>query len=205
MEEIHMDKSSDKKKRRRGEELEEAILCAAWDELQNVGYFHFTMEAVASKSGTSKASLYRRWPNQAKIVLAAVRLCGPEAPKRNPDTGSLREDLIVWMTSLSNYLQAIGMETIHGLFTEYFLQTPGMTIDSGSQWTIQEISMMLEHAKERGEVQHSKFAPRILSLPADLLRHELLIANATLSSKAIAEIVDDIFIPLVTGDAHSSV
>jgi len=49
--------------RRRGAELEAALLDAAWDELQAVGYAGLTMEAVADRAGTSRAVLYRRWPN----------------------------------------------------------------------------------------------------------------------------------------------
>jgi AcrR family transcriptional regulator len=205
MEEIYMDRGHDQETRRRGKELEEAILHAAWDELQNVGYTHLTMEAVAAKSGTSKASLYRRWPSRAKIVLAALRLYGPKLPERNPDTGSLREDLIAWLTGFTNYLQTIGMETIRGLIAEQFTQIPGTTLSKESHSGIQDISIMLEHAKERGEIQHSQFAPRILSLPINLLQHELLISNTSLSYKAITEIVDDIFMPLVTGQDHSKV
>ena len=43
----------------RGAELEEALLDAAWAELQEVGYPAFTYEGVAQRAGTSKPVLYR--------------------------------------------------------------------------------------------------------------------------------------------------
>jgi hypothetical protein len=39
--------------------------------------------------------------------------------------------------------------------------------------------------------------PRILSLPGDLARHELLMTLKPLQDEAINEIVQDIFLPLV--------
>ena len=53
-------------------------------------------------------------------------------------------------------------------------------------------------AAERGEVRLDMVTPRIASLPGDLLRHELLITDAPVSDAFIAEIVDEIFLPLVT-------
>ena len=53
--------------RRRGTKLEDALLDAAWEELQEVGYTRLTMEAVAARAGTSKPVLYRRWPNRARL------------------------------------------------------------------------------------------------------------------------------------------
>jgi hypothetical protein len=56
---------------------------------------------------------------------------------------------------------------------------------------------ILRNAEMRGEVKLEKISPRIISLPADLLRYELLMTHEPLSDKTNSEIVDDIFLPLV--------
>ena len=45
----------------------------AWAELTAVGYSAFTMEGVATRAKTSRAVLYRRWPNRPELAGAAIR------------------------------------------------------------------------------------------------------------------------------------
>ena len=52
------------RQRRRGEELEAALLEAAWAELVEVGFARLTMESVAARAKTGVAVLYRRWPRK---------------------------------------------------------------------------------------------------------------------------------------------
>jgi len=40
--------------------------------------------------------------------------------------------------------------------------------------------------------------PRIINLPGDLLRHELLMTLQPVPEKTIREIVDEVFLPLVS-------
>ncbi len=58
--------------RRRGATLEQAILAAAFAELCDVGYGAFSVENVAARARTGKASIYRRWPAKAELVLDAL-------------------------------------------------------------------------------------------------------------------------------------
>ena len=78
------------RQRRRGEELEAALLEAAWQELVEVGFARLTMESVAVRAKTGVAVLYRRWPNKDDLVLAAIGHYGTTHPVEVPDTGSLR-------------------------------------------------------------------------------------------------------------------
>src|SRR5579862_9743593 len=78
--------------RRRGEELEAALLAAAWEELVEAGFARLTMESVAARAKTGVAVLYRRWPNKDDLVIAAIHHYGDTRPVEIPDTGSLRGD-----------------------------------------------------------------------------------------------------------------
>ena len=90
------------RKRRRGEQLEAALLAAAWDELVEAGFARLTMESVAARAKTGVAVLYRRWPNKDDLVIAAIRHYGTTHPVDILDTGSLRGDMIALLTSLSS-------------------------------------------------------------------------------------------------------
>src|SRR5579863_5521052 len=86
------------RQRRRGEELEAALLDAAWQELVEAGFARLTMESVADRARTGVAVLYRRWPNKDDLVLAAIRHYGTTHPVDMPDTGNLRDDMVELLT-----------------------------------------------------------------------------------------------------------
>ncbi|MFP3247595.1 MAG: TetR-like C-terminal domain-containing protein, partial [Paraburkholderia sp.] len=57
---------------------------------------------------------------------------------------------------------------------------------------------ILGRAIDRGEIAAARLTPRIVALPTDLARHEVLMTFEPLSDEAIREIVDEIFLPLVS-------
>ncbi|WP_221352175.1 TetR/AcrR family transcriptional regulator [Streptomyces beigongshangae] len=68
-------------------ELYEAVL----DLLREVGYDSLTMDAVAARTRSSKATLYRQWGGKAELVVKAIRHHKP-VDISGVDTGSLRGD-----------------------------------------------------------------------------------------------------------------
>ena len=74
---------------------EPAILDAAIDLVAEVGFGGLTVDAVAARAGVGKATIYRRWSSKGDLLLAAMEAAHEEM--QEPDTGSLRGDLIaVW-------------------------------------------------------------------------------------------------------------
>lgn len=69
-------------------ELYEAVL----DLLREAGYDSLTMEAVAARSRSSKATLYRQWRTKPQLVAAALRHAKPFTLD-DLDTGTLAGDL----------------------------------------------------------------------------------------------------------------
>jgi len=80
--------------RPRSERAERAIIEATLDLLlEEVGVAGLSIEAVASRAGVGKTTIYRRWPNkEALIIDAMTTLKGPmpELPGR-----SVREDMLL--------------------------------------------------------------------------------------------------------------
>jgi AcrR family transcriptional regulator len=78
--------------RPRSVEADQAIVDAALAVFAEEGFDGLTMEAVAARAGVGKATVYRRYPGKAELVIrAASCLTAAEAPEA--DTGSLRGDL----------------------------------------------------------------------------------------------------------------
>src|SRR5271155_4406501 len=97
-------KSDASPQRRRGEVLEKALLDAAWAELTERGYDDLTVDAVATRAGTSRAVLYRRWPSKQDLVLASLTQHVKAEFVAAPDTGSLRGD-VIGLLKLANKLR----------------------------------------------------------------------------------------------------
>ncbi|TAJ48574.1 MAG: TetR/AcrR family transcriptional regulator [Herbiconiux sp.] len=187
------------KTRRRGAELESALLDAAWAELEDVGYPAFGYDGVAARAGTSKPVLYRRWPAKVDLVLAALQHGGLFDKRALPDTGSLRGDILTalrdfnaarsgFMAVISVYLAGIHADT--GL-------SPAELRDRLLAGSTNTGRKLLERAAGRGEIPARNWPSGIATLPSDLVRHDLVMTLKPLPDARILEIVDDIWLPLV--------
>lgn len=192
-----------KSTRRRGEILEEAILQAAWKELAENGYASLTMESVAARAGTNKAVLYRRWDNKSELVIAALQKYLPKITNEIPDTGDLRSDVYAYLHARVEPMKTVGAQTIKGLLMDprvwrtIIAAMPQIMQKRSENKLTAAMNAMMKNAELRGEVCLEKLSPRIISLPLDLLQYELITKQGPVSDATIAEIVDDIFMPLI--------
>ena len=186
--------------RRRGAELEHAILDAAWEQLTAEGYEHFTIDTVAARARTSKPVLYRRWKAREDLLRDAVRHRGAADPPAIPDTGTLRGDLLELLAhanSTSNPLAAL----VSSMLGTYYNQTGPTPAELREAFLSQRgsaVQQVVNRAVERGEIDPARLTPRIIDLPFDLARNEWLMTLKPVPDHVLRQIVDDIFIPLVT-------
>ena len=81
--------------RPRDPSVDRAILEATLALLAEHGYARLTLTDVAKRAGVSTATLYRRWPSKAPIVLDALRTL--ILTEQLPDTGNTRDDLVCFL------------------------------------------------------------------------------------------------------------
>ena len=77
--------------RPRDPRIDRAVLTAAADLVEEVGYADLTIAAIAERAGTTKPAIYRRWPSKAHLVHEAVFPSGE--PELMPHTGTIAGDL----------------------------------------------------------------------------------------------------------------
>lgn len=187
------------RQRRRGEELEADLLEAAWQELVEAGFGKLTMESVAARAKTGVAVLYRRWPNKDELVLAALRHFGTTHPVEIPDTGSLRDDMVALLESFSgnrvNFAAIVGA-VFSGLLASSGL-TPAQTREKVLPERPPQSGQIFTRAHERGEIDLDRIPPAVLTMPIDLMRHDMLMTYQPIPPERIRTIVDDLFMPLV--------
>ena len=186
-------------RRRRGRELEDALLDAAWAQLVSGGYGAFTFDAVAERAGTSKPVIYRRWQNRQELVIAAMQRFLNRGARPVPNTGSLRGDVIALLTQ-ANETRGAAAAVISVQLGTYYQESGTTPAELRGQLLRDRSPAMdtiIDRALQRGEVTAARLSPRIIALPFDLFRHEALMTLKPVSHDTIVEIVDSIFLPLV--------
>ena len=187
--------------RRRGADLEQAILRAAADELTESGYARLTMDRVARRAGTNKNAIYRRWPNRAALAVAAYRQLAA-AELQLPDTGQLRGDALELLRRMNRDLSSPRGDLLRSLLSsvgddaELLAQLREQAGDAaGAMWLT-----VLGRAVARGETRPEALHPRVATVPIVLLRHEYLTRGiAAVADGVLVEIVDEVYLPLVRG------
>ncbi|MEW4368721.1 TetR/AcrR family transcriptional regulator [Paenibacillus kandeliae] len=201
-EQNQQDHVSPKTTRRRGEVLEQALLQAAWDEWQEVGYNQMSMDGVAARAQTNKNAVYRRWSSKRELIIAAIGKYVPRLEYKAPHTGNLRTDVLTFLMQMTDTIQMVGAETIFGILAEGGDRAILDSLsDSKEQAQEDELNVVmrtiLQEAVERGEIQPEVIRERIVSLPFDLIRYEFLIKRQMLTADIVEEMIDHIFLPLV--------
>ncbi|HTR94350.1 MAG TPA: TetR/AcrR family transcriptional regulator [Trebonia sp.] len=150
-----------KQERRRGADLEEAILDAAWKQLTAAGYGRFTIDTVAARARTCKPVLYRRWETSDDLLRAAIRHRGAVTGVPDPETGTLRGDLLALLrhanggrtdmaammsSMLGSYYSKTGL-TPTDLRNEFLSERPNATQHS------------IDRAIARGEIDPARLTP----------------------------------------------
>jgi AcrR family transcriptional regulator len=190
------------KSRRRGAALEQAILDAAWAELRDTGYTGLTIEAVATRAGTSKPVIYRRWSSRAELVLAAWSRQAP-APLGLPgDTGALRSDLVALFTRIARRVDTMMSEMIAGVMGEAFRHPEVIALLQERLKTAplsDGVRTIVRRAVDRGELAPVELPQRATRVPLDLIRNEAMVFGAPIPDETINELIDDVYLPLLRG------
>jgi AcrR family transcriptional regulator len=136
----------------RSARTKEASFAAAAALIAERGYEAITMTDVAERAGVAATSLYRRW-GDVRILLMEVAVEQLTRERPLPDTGSLRGDLRAWARSIAANLKSRKGSS----FFRTFVATAMPAGAGGSARAaafgprVEQISEMLERARQRGE------------------------------------------------------
>jgi AcrR family transcriptional regulator len=123
-------------------------------ELAEVGYGRFSIEAVARRAGVAKTAVYRRWSSKLEMVLEMVTAVAGQRLSL-PDTGSLRGDIEILLGVAARALQhPLASQIIPDLLAEAARnQQIAQTLLDTLRVNQREIGVLLvDRAVERGEL-----------------------------------------------------
>jgi AcrR family transcriptional regulator len=184
--------------RRRGDILVEAIHEATMAELARQGYDALTIEAVAERAQTGKASIYRRWPNKLELSLDAIETHLPSVGTA-PDTGSVRGDLLIVLRRIAKNMNSRAGGAMRACMSD--VKTHAELAAAVRERLVaprkQVIYDVLRRGVERGEVRPDAVSDRIVELGPLLLNAERMQVGRALRDTEVVAIVDDVLIPIL--------
>ncbi|TGA84280.1 TetR/AcrR family transcriptional regulator [Streptomyces sp. MZ04] len=134
-------------------EREAELYAAVLDLLREVGYEALTMDAIAARTKSSKATLYRQWGSKPELIARALRHNKPVSIE-DIDTGSLRGDFHATMARSDDCRLERDAALMRGLFhaihgnPELHQAMRQLLIEP----EITGLKALLRRAVERGEV-----------------------------------------------------
>ena len=185
--------------RRRGAELEAAVLEAGWDILSGRGYGALTYESLAQQAKTAKQVIYRRWPTKRELLFAILEHHGSRLPVVEVDTGSLRGDILTVMRNSNGRISDL-TAIFSGLIGTHFDEveaTPRELRAALFGNRASAVEAALARAVARGEIGPGEIPPRVLAVQYDLYRHEAIMTLTSIPDEVLVDIVDSVWLPLV--------
>jgi AcrR family transcriptional regulator len=174
---------------------EAELLAVTLELLQEHGYDRLSLEAVATTAHASKATLYRRWPTKAQLVMAAF-IEGTRQVAVDPDTGTLRGDLLALGKQILAHVSTHA-GTIRAVMVE-ISRNAELNEIMQEQFLAQKKALMgqlLDRAVDRGEIEASAITDDLWDvLPGYLIFRSVLTGRAA-SSRTVRDLVDNVLIP----------
>lgn len=184
--------------RRRGQDLETAILDATLDLLAENGVGALTMEGVAAAAHTGKASVYRRWPSKEDLLVDAVHHALPPLDDL-PDTGSVRGDLLALLRLM---VAAINERTGCVIQSFMFDNSVDKALVEQVKKRVSEprqrlLIEALARGRDRGEVRPDAVNQRTAEVGPALIVHQYLMHGPPVSDAFVVQLVDEVLLPLL--------
>lgn len=166
--------------------------------LQQHGYEGLTVDAVAATARASKATVYRRWPSKAELVLAAF-IEGIRQVAVAPDTGTLRGDLLRLGQVIREQARTHA-STIRAVLVEVS-RNAALNEAMQHQFLNQRkalIQHVLRQAVERGEIDEAVISDELWDLLPGYLLFRSIMAGRPPTDSTVQALVDDVLIPSLT-------
>ena len=174
---------------------ESELLAVTLQLLQERGYDGLTVDEVAATARASKATMYRRWPTKAELVLAAV-MEGVNQLDKAPDTGDLRTDLIEIGEMIARQARAHA-PTMRAVLVET-TRNPALNQVMRHQILARRkklVRHVLVQAVERGEINPEAINDDLWDLLPGYLVFRAVIADRPATRSTVTALVDEVMMP----------
>jgi AcrR family transcriptional regulator len=161
-----------------------------------------TVDAVATKARASKATVYRRWPSKAELVLAAFTE-GIRQVAVPPDTGTLRGDLLRVGVLVCEQAEEHA-STMRAVLVEVS-RNPALNEAMQHQFIDQRKALMrhiFRQAVDRGEIDAAAITDELWDVLPGYLIFRSIFSGQPPTRRTVEVFVDDVIIPSLARPAH---
>ena len=140
--------------RPRSTQVHEAILQSALQLLAESGYERMSIEAVAAHAGVGKTTIYRRWNSKEELAVDALASVKPR--QEVPDSGNVREDILLWVETFVSNAQAPFERQMLSLLLGTLSNNPPLAERYWSKYAApiyETLTEVLKRGQERGEIR----------------------------------------------------
>jgi AcrR family transcriptional regulator len=181
--------------------IDVAISEAALDLLAEKGYEQLAIEAVAERSGSARATIYRRWKSKLELVIYALGTL-PREIEDGLDTGSLRGDLALFSERLNRHREIEGrtLAILRGLAAA-LPQDPKLFAAVNEHFIAPRLAglrAMLERAVARGEISEDSDVDMLASIIPAFVLHRMFVEGTASDPAYMARVIDIVLIPAAT-------
>jgi len=140
--------------RPRSTQVHEAILQSALQLLSEAGYERMSIEAVAAHAGVGKTTIYRRWNSKEELVVDALASVKPR--QEVPDSGNVREDILLWVEAFVTSAQTPFERQMLSLLIGTLSNNPPLAERYWSKYAApiyETLTAVLKRGQGRGEIR----------------------------------------------------
>lgn len=190
--------------RKRDHTRDPQILEAAIDVLAETGFDGMTIDMVAARAKAGKATIYRRWPSKADLVLDAVAYmkAGELDQEHLPDTGTLRGDLVAMIRPRSIEEGERKLRIMGGLFG-MIANSPELA-DAVHSAIIEPRAavnrLFLRRAIERGEISPDCDVDTLAVLAPAMAAFRVLVQKKPVDAEYLISLIDGVLLPAAGAD-----
>ena len=173
----------------RGVDAQRRVLQAALQVLEEHGLAGFTMEAVARRAGSSKATLYRRWPSSSALLLDAMDTTFQPFPI--PDTGRVETDVAELLTAFVSLLEHTPFPRLLAAFIDAAERDPTLATRHAelTRRRREPLLVALTRARDRGQLPAGIDPELTVDLLAAPLFYRRFVAHRPIPPNLIVEII----------------
>ena len=187
--------------RRRNHARDTEILDAALEVLAETGYDGMTIDMVAARAKAGKATLYRRWPSKAELVVDAVACM-----KKNdidyahlPDTGTLRGDLIAMIKPQAIEESERKLQIMAGLLS-MLSRDPNLAEAVNAAIVEPRAALnrtLMRRAADRGEISPDCDIETLSLITPSMAAYRVLVLKKPVDRPFLLSLIDGVLLPAV--------